>query len=323
MQKADRQKSIIEYAREHAVIRVSDVIVLTGASRITLYRDFTELMEHGYLREVSHGRYTYRVSADDYFRTPFFDRPKQSYDFGFLESYTPNTTSLFRAGQRAILHRVTQGIPLDTDFWTNNRRLLETILIDLSYASSHLEGNTYDYLDTEVLIKYHRIAQGKHEEEAHMILNHKKAIEYLVSYRRELQYDRRLFLEIHTLLSDGLMKPEDVGTIRNRPVEIGGSAYIPLETKFQLEGEVDTFCEKLSMIHDPFEQSIFILAFIPYLQAFADVNKRTARMACNLPFLRNNLPLLSLLGVEPREYITAILAIYELHDFRPLADIFT
>lgn len=40
-----------------------------------------------------------------------------------------------------------------------DRRAIENLLIDLSYASSKLEGNTYSYLDTEVLIKYHESAE--------------------------------------------------------------------------------------------------------------------------------------------------------------------
>ncbi len=45
-------------------------------------------------------------------------------------------------------------------------------------------------------------------------------------------------------------------------------------------------------------------------------------MMANLPLLKHNLPLISLISVPKKEYITAILAIYELNDVSLLADVF-
>jgi hypothetical protein len=74
------------------------------------------------------------------------------------------------------------------------------LLIDLSFASSYLEGNTYSYLDTEVLLKYNEVNKEKTSEETQMILNHKKAIEYMIYYKKELDFDKQTFFEIHSLL---------------------------------------------------------------------------------------------------------------------------
>jgi Fic family protein len=59
-------------------------------------------------------------------------------------------------------------------------------LIDLSYASSKLEGNTYSYLDTEVLIKYGERAEGKTAFETQMILNHKEVIKYIIDEKNNI-----------------------------------------------------------------------------------------------------------------------------------------
>jgi Fic family protein len=98
---------------------------------------------------------------------------------------------------------------------------------------------------------------------------------------------------------------------------------VPLSTKVELEAEFSLFIEKLRSITNPREQSLFVLVFVPYFQAFMDINKRTSRMMANLPLLKNNLPLISLLSVEKKEYITAILAIYELQDTSLLSAIYT
>lgn len=60
------------------------------------------------------------------------------------------------------------------------RHITERLLIDLSWASSALEGNTYFLLDTRELIERGIAAQGKDALETTMILNHKRAIEFLM-----------------------------------------------------------------------------------------------------------------------------------------------
>ncbi len=70
----------------------------------------------------------------------------------------------------------------------------------MSFASSSLEGNTYSYLDTEVLVKYNEIAEGKSKDDTQMIINHKKCIEYMLHYKKEIAYSPQSFKEIHTLL---------------------------------------------------------------------------------------------------------------------------
>ncbi|MBK7649577.1 MAG: hypothetical protein IPJ20_00950 [Flammeovirgaceae bacterium] len=54
---------------------------------------------------------------------------------------------------------------------------MKGFLIELSWKSSQIEGNTYDLLDTEQLLKFNIKAPNHSEEEAIMLLNH-KAIEY-------------------------------------------------------------------------------------------------------------------------------------------------
>lgn len=104
---------------------------------------------------------------------------------------------------------------------------------------------------------------------------------------------------------------------------MGASTYETIDNLQQLQDEFDVFIQKLCVIEKPFEQSLFILVFIPYFQLFTDCNKRVSRMMEILPLLKNHIPLISLLGVEKKDYITAILAIYELNDVSLLAKIYT
>lgn len=291
--------------------------------RRTLFRSIKKSVKLWELIPIK--RWYYRVYQNplEYIRIPFFSREKKKYHPAFLSSYIPNITSFFTKDEKASLHDALRDTNLNTDFFLNNRRLLEISLIDLSFASSSLEGNTYDYVDTEILVKYNEIAKDKARDETQMILNHKKCIEYMVYYKKELPYTKRTFFEIHTLLGDKLLPRDHLGIIRTRIVGIGMSAYTPLDNQYQLEEEFEIFLSKLEQIEDPFEQSIFILVFVPYFQVFLDINKRTSRMSANLPLLKNNMPLISFLAVEKRDYIDAILAIYELNDVRLMSKVYT
>lgn len=79
---------------------------------------------------------------------------------------------------------------------------------------------------------------------------------------------------------------------------------------------------KARKIEDPFEQSFFLLVHLSYLQAFEDVNKRTSRLSCNIPFIKQNLCPLSFTDVSRDNYTAALLAIYEKNEIGPMLDLF-
>jgi len=322
MNKKERLQFILNLLERQKTIKVSDILEVQKIDRTTIYRDFKELEKQNEINELSKWIYTKKLNPIIYLQTPFFKRPKKSYNFDFLVNYKPNETNFFTKEQLKTLENSINNLDINTDFYVNNKRLLEMTLIDLSFASSYLEWNTYDYLDTEILIKYNEIAKQKSADDTQMILNHKKCIEYMVFYKKELAFTKQTFFEIHTLLWDKLLPKENLWIIRNKIVEIWASTYSPLDNKFQLEEQFEIFLNKLNKIQNPFEQSLFILVFVPYFQIFLDINKRTSRMSANLPLLKHNLPLISLLAVEKRTYINAILAVYELNDVSLIRNIF-
>jgi hypothetical protein len=71
---------------------------------------------------------------------------------------------------------------------------------------------------------------------------------------------------------------------------------------------------KAAAIHDPFEQSFFFLVYIPYLQAFDDINKRTSRIASNIPLLKADLAPMSYLTMDDSTYIDGLIGVYELNN---------
>jgi Fic family protein len=149
--------------------------------------------------------------------------------------------------------------------------VLGRLLIDLSWASSKLEGNTYTRLDTQRLIEHGETATGKDARETQMILNHKRAIEYLVDGADELGYDIHTFQNLHALLSENLLAdPSASGKLRERVVDISGTVFRPLAIPQQIDGYFGTVLDKAAAIGDPFEQAFFLMVQVPYLQPFED-----------------------------------------------------
>lgn len=190
-------------------------------------------------------------------------------------------------------------------------------------ASSKLEGNTYSRLDTERLIEFGQAAEGKDALETQMILNHKSAIEYLVQDSEHTGVNPETIIALHAFLSDGLMPdPLTCGRIRKRPVEIGGSVYLPIAMPQRLEELFGIVVNMAAEIRDPYEQSFFLMVHLPYLQPFEDVNKRVSRLAANIPFIQNNLCPLSFIDVPQQAYVDGMLGVYELNRIELLRDVF-
>lgn len=261
-------------------------------------------------------------AAAAYVSQPLFQRAPVAYDADWLAAYEPNRTAYFPAGQAARLAEEGRRAPVGDPAGTYARRIYDRLLIDLSHHSSRLEGNTYSLLDTERLLLEGRPADGKLDLETVMILNHKEAIRHLVeqSVPRGVSYDE--ILTLHYLLSDALVASEHSGAVRDHGVRVSGSAYIPLEDRSRLERQLRTVAEKAAAIADPYEQSLFLLVHVTYLQAFADVNKRTARLCANLPLLRHNLVPLSFNAVDKDDYATAVISIYERKAPQPMAELY-
>ena len=251
-------------------------------------------------------------------------RTPRGYERRFLDDYVPNGTAYIPEKAKRHLHTIGKPIVADRVAGTFARDILSRFLIDLSWASSRLEGNTYSRLDTERLIQFGQEAEGKDAKETQMILNHKAAIELLVEENTDdIAINRFTLLNLHALLSENLMAdPEASGRLRRRPVEIGGSVYIPSAIPQLIEECFSMTLQKARAIADPFEQALFLMVQLPYLQPFEDINKRVSRLAANIPLIRADLCPLSFIDVPERAYIAGTLAVYEMHRVDLLRDVF-
>jgi len=256
-------------------------------------------------------------------RAPIQNRQPVGYRRAFLDDYRPNVTYYLPAETRQRLLDRARPPDGERPAGTYARTIYSRLLIDLSWNSSRLEGNTYSLLETERLLELGEAAEGKDALEAQMILNHKAAIELLVDQADTVGFNRYTILNLHALLADNLLAdPQAGGRLRRIPVGIGGTVYHPLEVPQLIEECFEKILDTAAAITDPFEQACFALVHLAYLQGFEDVNKRVSRLAANIPLIRGNLCPLSFVDVPERAYIDGVLAVYELNRIELLRDVF-
>jgi len=191
----------------------------------------------------------------DQIRQPLIKRDPCSYNADWLDAYQPDQTYYLSLEQRQRLHQ--QGKPLIDNLpaGTYARKIFNHLLINLSYNSARLEGNTYTLADTEKLLLEGKTAANKLDMETVMLLNHKEAIRFLVDGINRMDVDN--IRSLHYLLADGLIQPEEAGQIRETGVRI--STYIPLEGKQRLTTQFNRMVSKALQIQEPYEQSFFLL----------------------------------------------------------------
>lgn len=328
-----RQNQILEYITQQGEVSVSGILQdFPAFSRITTIRDLDRLCESGQLRRIGKGRgVRYQVAPtrilhqvvepEQYFAIPHDDREIQDrfnpQVFELLEPsvFTPQESEHLRS-----LHETFQANFSQISSPTIVKKEYERILIEFSWKSSQIEGNTYSLLDTERLIKENIPEKGKTKEETQMILNHKEAFNFILEHRSDFTTLSRSKIEhIHHLLTADLGVTKN---IRTTPVGITGTNYRPLDNAFQIEEALEQMVKLINAKDNFFEKAFLSLVLLSYIQAFEDGNKRTARMTANALLLAFDSTPISYRAVDEVEYKKASLLFYEQNNLSYFKEIF-
>lgn len=315
---------------QHAVSSKQLTEALHG-SRATVNRILEQLCAKNQVIREGNARATrYRLAGKVTASTPSLELQKKllvplavrdpvTYQRSFVESYIPNESSLLPhalAQDLAEIGRMQGQQPAGTYV----RKVLEQLLIDLSWSSSRLEGNSYSLLATEQLFKS-GIAGG--DVNAVMLLNHKSAIEFLVDSVPTQGLTMGLIRNLHALLMQDLLSSTDaLGAIRQTVVNISDTVYVPMQVPSILMEMLEGIIHKTRLIKNPIEAAFFIWVNVAYLQPFEDGNKRTSRLAANIPLMLYNRAPLSFFDVDQQMYAQAMLGVYEFRDVALAVDLF-
>jgi Fic family protein len=253
---------------------------------------------------------------------PLGARKPVSYERRFADAYVPNESALLPAALATALHAEGR-MPGQQPAGTYARKVLEPLLIDLAWSSSKLEGNRYSLLDTQELFRLGRDDANAADADAVMLLNHKEAIEFLVDAVPAYGLTVPVVSNLHGILLQGLLADtEALGTVRSKVVNITGTTYSPSQVPALLGEMLAQIVAQAARTKNPAEAAFFLWVNLAYLQPFEDGNKRTSRLAANIPLMLYNCAPLAFLDVDPDDYATAMIGIYERQDATVAAELF-
>lgn len=331
-----RQEEILNIIKKSAPISIGDLLteLKEEASRITVARDLDKLLEQKLILRSGAGRSVvyalspvFRLLApiniEDYFSKELEQRDVQkNFDFSVF-SGLDKIESLFDTGELNELEESNQIYQRKLKNISEGllKKEFERLTIELSWKSSKIEGNTYTLLDTEALIRENKEALGHKKEESIMILNHKKALDYI----RENKADfKKLSIKkvenTHQLLTQELKIAKG---IRKRLVGILGTEYRPLDNEFQIREALERLIEFINNKKvDCFTKAVLAITLISYIQPFEDGNKRTARLMGNAVLMANDCCPLSYRSVDESEYKKSMIIFYEQNSVQAFKKIF-
>ena len=330
-----RENEILQYLHYHPVSSRSEIEAGMNMkeSPATVKRLLASLVESRDAIVTGQGRATrYSVSPqahvtmelniDTYFQKEMDEREVQtSFSFELINKILPQV-ELFTEEEKKLLAdlqaQYTKNLEGITP--TEYRKEMERLGIDLSWKSSQIEGNTYSLLETEKLLKEKQTASGKTKEEAVMLLNHKDALDFILADPEYLQeVSIRRIEELHALL----VKELDVYKgIRRHRIGVTGTNYRPLDNEYQIREALEDTCRLINGKENVFEKVLLALVLLSYIQAFADGNKRTARITSNAILIANRFCPISFRTVDSVDYKKAMLIFYEQNNISAFKKIF-
>ena len=300
-------------------------------SLVTVKRQLSVLTKAGYLEQTGGGRSVkYMLSKKGWLLRPFdirdyFERgpderlKNHHFQFDVLE---PPYVQLFSETELAALDSATQAYRNNADHNDDATRKKELMrfIVEFSWKTSQIEGNTYDLISTERLLLYGEKSDTNSEFEAQMILNQKKALEFILANTELWEQTTVRSLEmLHSFVADKL----DISrNLRKTIVGITGTNYRPLESEFQIRDALELLFTNIGSASAIYEKAMFSVLGISYIQPFVDGNKRTSRLLGNAMLIAENYAPLSYRSVDERAYKEACLVFYEQNSIEPFKKLF-
>lgn len=311
----------------------SEVAELTPnrQSLVTVKRQLGALLKLGYLEQSGAGRSVkYKLSKKGLFFKPIDPQQylKQDPDMRLKDShfqfnlFEPPYVSLFSASELNQLEDATSKFRNNaklSDATTHKKELMRFI-VEFSWKTSQIEGNTYDLISTERLLLYGEKSSTNTEYEAQMILNQKEALEFILENEELWEKPKISSLEkLHSIVGNKLGISRN---LRKTIVGITGTNYRPLESEFQIRDALELLLKTIANTHNVYEKALWSVLGLSYIQPFVDGNKRTSRLLANAVLLAENYSPISYRSVDDRMYKEACLVFYEQNSLEAFKKLF-
>lgn len=184
------------------------------------------------------------------------------------------------------------------------QRLRDEFLIEYTYNSNAIEGNTLTLQETALVLE--GITIDKKPLKDHLeAVGHRDAFLYVEELvKNKVPFSERIIKEIHTLVL--MDRPEDRGVYRRIPVRIMGAYHVPPDPVLvpeQMERLVAEF-EGNKKLHPIERAALFHLKF-EGIHPFVDGNGRTGRLILNLMLMQAGYPPINVKYSDRKRYYEA------------------
>ena len=199
-------------------------------------------------------------------------------------------------------------------------RLNEEFIIEYTYNSNAIEGNTLTLRETDLVLRGLTIDRKPLKDHMEAV-GHKEAFDYVRELvAKNIPLSERVIKDIHYLvLAD---KKDDRGVYRRVPVRIMGAQHEPVEPYLIQEkmeqllqdfaNSTEHIATKLARFHIEFEG----------IHPFIDGNGRTGRLLVNLELMKAGFPPIDIKFTDRMAYYDAFDAYHVKHDLSAMENLF-
>ena len=186
------------------------------------------------------------------------------------------------------------------------KSIKESLMIEWTYNSNSIEGNTLTLQETKMVIEEGFTIKGKSLREHFEAVNHQEAIEFvenLVSDNYLLK--ERDILNIHELVLQKIEK-DFAGRFRTSGVRISGANFVP-PNALKIDGYINELVDwvNTSDLDIIIKSTIFHHRFV-WIHPFFDGNGRTVRLLFNLLLMKEGFPPAIILKNDRKKYYDAL-----------------
>ncbi len=195
--------------------------------------------------------------------------------------------------------------------------LFKELKIGWTYNSNAIEGNTLKLDDTALVIEYGLTVKGKPLKEHNEVIGHARAVDLIYEYIEADNFTPDMLFVLHKAIMIEIIIDTEapMGAYKvvenGRYVRIDGRAtYIPYPHPNYIKHLMDLWFEEFGDISTPLksfnecvEQYTKIHLSFASIHPFFDGNGRLARLAANIPLLKNGYLPLIISNEDRQEYI--------------------
>lgn len=198
------------------------------------------------------------------------------------------------------------------------KRLQEEFLVEFTYNSNAIEGNTLTLQETALVLEGVTIDQKPLKDHLEAV-GHRDAFLYVVSLiSTKIPISERVIREIHSLVL--INRPEDKGVYRRIPVKIMGAHHDPPQP-YLVPVQMERLVEELprDSRHRIETVALFHLNF-EGVHPFIDGNGRTGRLILNLMLMQAGYPPIDVKFSDRRKYYACFDSYYRDNDASPMVN---